>query len=115
MRSGKTRAKLPANVADALTELKSALTGLYGERLRGLYLYGSYARGDFHEDSDVDVLIALAGDIVPGDEIGRYNEAVSAICLRRDLLISTFPAPLEWLETRRDPFFENVRREAISI
>jgi len=31
----------------ALEELKGALVELYGERLGGFYLYGSYARGDF--------------------------------------------------------------------
>ena len=56
---------LPEVVA-ALRELKTALIELYGERLRGVYLYGSYARGDYHVDSDVDVLVALNGIINTG-------------------------------------------------
>ena len=108
-------AELPERVRLALVELKEALSGLCGERLRGVYLYGSYARGDFHPDSDVDVLIVLAGDVRPGDEISRYNPLVSEICLRHDLLISTFPVPAEWLDTRKDPFFETVRREALLV
>ena len=40
-------------------EVKQALTELYGERLDRVILYGSYARGDFHAESDVDYLVVL--------------------------------------------------------
>ncbi len=40
---------IPRKVWEALNELKAELLRTYGERLRGLYLYGSYARGDFTE------------------------------------------------------------------
>ena len=109
------RPELPPQVEAAVAELKLALTDLYGERLRGIYLYGSYARGDFHPDSDVDVLIVLAGDVTPGDEIGRYSAVVSDICLRHDLLIATYPVPARWLEERHDPFFQNLRGEAVAV
>ena len=46
-------------ITHLLKELKQALQAIYGDRLRGLYLYGSYARGEEIEDSDVDVLIVL--------------------------------------------------------
>ena len=39
-----------------LSELKIGLIGLYGERLKRLYLYGSYARGDQDEESDLCLL-----------------------------------------------------------
>lgn len=107
---------LPPEVAAALSELKATLTALYGERLHGVYLYGSYARGDFApESSDIDVLLVLAGEVSPGDELGCYNDVVSAICLRHGLLISTYAVPIRWLTERRDPFFENVRREAVAV
>ncbi len=35
---------------------------LYGDRLESIVLFGSYARGDFHEDSDVDYLVVLDGN-----------------------------------------------------
>ena len=30
---------------------------IYGEKLRTVILYGSYARGDFRTDSDIDIMI----------------------------------------------------------
>ena len=47
------RPSLPQPVRLALDELKQALEQIHGPRLRGVYLYGSYARGDFHEGSGV--------------------------------------------------------------
>jgi predicted nucleotidyltransferase len=44
-----------------LTVLRTGLEGLYGTRLRGVYLYGSYARGEAESESDVNVLEKLGG------------------------------------------------------
>jgi predicted nucleotidyltransferase len=106
---------LPPQVTAALEELKAALVSIYGDRFRGVYLYGSYARGESHADSDVDVLIAFDGDVDPGEEIDRYSQARSEICLRHNVLIATYPVAVSLLGGRHDPFFENVRREAIAV
>lgn len=44
-----------------LEELKRNLTELLGERLKKLVLYGSRARGDYDEDSDIDIAIIVRG------------------------------------------------------
>lgn len=107
--------KLPEPVRMALEELKGALAELYGDRLQGLYLYGSYARGDFTPDSDVDVLVVLAGEVKPGEEVGRYSQIVADINLRHDVLIATFPVSEWWLRERKTPLLENVRREGVRV
>lgn len=45
---------------DALGRFCAALRGRFGARVRDLRLFGSFARGDHHEESDVDVLVVIA-------------------------------------------------------
>ncbi|HEX5418248.1 MAG TPA: nucleotidyltransferase domain-containing protein [Chloroflexota bacterium] len=109
------RTEIPRPIRSALSELKEALVKIYDDRLRGVYLYGSYARGDYREDSDVDVLIVLRGPVVLSREIERYNQAVADICLRYDLLISTMPVAEETFLTGSPTFFDPVHREAVRL
>jgi antitoxin ChpS len=48
-----------ATVAKALSDFAVAVRAHYGERLRGLYLFGSRARGDHTPESDADVAVVL--------------------------------------------------------
>src|SRR5688572_4999798 len=50
---------LPPAVSQALSRFKAALHGRFGERVSAVVLFGSHARGDANEDSDVDVLVAI--------------------------------------------------------
>lgn len=103
--------EMPQSVRLALEELKAALIELYRERLEGVYLYGSYARGDFTEDSDIDVLIVLKGHVDTYEELSRLSEVVSDICLPHDVLIATYPVPARRVAERSSPIFVNIRRE----
>lgn len=42
---------------EALKEFVKEVKGKYGDRIKKIVLFGSYARGDYSEESDVDVLI----------------------------------------------------------
>jgi predicted nucleotidyltransferase len=47
-------------VARAIAMFAEAVRAHYGDRLKGLYLFGSRARGDHHPDSDADIAVVLA-------------------------------------------------------
>lgn len=56
-------------VEAALARFAADVRAAYGERLKGLYLFGSRARGDHRPDSDADVAVVLAdGDWQPWPE-----------------------------------------------
>lgn len=46
-------------VGAALARFRVALARRFGSRLREVVLFGSYARGEAHEESDVDVLVVI--------------------------------------------------------
>jgi predicted nucleotidyltransferase len=102
-------------VSLALRELKEGLEALYGERFRGLYLYGSYARGTAHKDSDVDVLVALKGEVDSYAESNKTSRLLSDICLRHDVLIASLPVGEGDLREEEGPLFVNVRREGVPV
>ncbi|MFN0033915.1 MAG: nucleotidyltransferase domain-containing protein [Saprospiraceae bacterium] len=96
--------------------VKHELGMLYGERLAKIILYGSYARGDFHADSDIDFLVVLRDDIIQtGNEIRRMAKPLSALDLHFNTYISTHPTTLHKLEQSDYIFYQNVRREGIEI
>ena len=109
------KANVPTVVGAALRELKQRLRQLYGDRLSGLYLYGSYARGAANADSDIDVLVVLHGAVQPGAEIAHMGKIVASICLERHVLISVFPVSAAAMRERCSPLFVNARSEGVLI
>jgi predicted nucleotidyltransferase len=100
-------------IRQLLTDLKARLAALYGPRLCGLYLFGSYARGEADEESDADVLIVLDHVERYSDEIERTSELISALSLSHGVSISrVFASEAKWRDDRT-AFFVNVREEAI--
>ena len=61
--AGAARREVDAATREALSRLKVALRARYGERLKGLILFGSRARGDYGPDSDADLAVVLEGPI----------------------------------------------------
>ena len=96
-----------------LRALTRGLARIYGDRLRGVYLYGSYARGSQDPESDLDVLIVLADFDHYGEELDRTSELVAALSLDYGIAVSrVFVRQRDWTEART-PFLANVREEAV--
>jgi predicted nucleotidyltransferase len=77
-------------VLQVVREFRDRLAILYGDRLQGVYLYGSYARGEATEDSDIDVAVVLAGPVHAHGEEERASDIVGDICLRENCLLVPF-------------------------
>lgn len=77
----------------ALAELSTWLRERFADRLRELRLFGSRARGEGHEHSDLDVLVVVDGLTADeareiahfsGDLLTRHEVLVSAMALHPD-------------------------------
>ncbi|GAB3807873.1 nucleotidyltransferase domain-containing protein [Spirosoma humi] len=97
-------------------EVKQALTELYGERLDRVILYGSYARGDFHAESDVDYLVVLNDDEVKaGKEIRYMIDIAYDLSDKYRTLVSVKPTPLRKYMQSNLFLYRDVRREGKAI
>lgn len=103
---------------DAVLALKVLLEREFGNRLGGLYLFGSRARADFRADSDVDVAVAIEG---PVDDLISLDDQLIDIAYPIELQ-SGLHLQLWTLETsaladpashRRGTIAEAVRRDGI--
>ncbi len=103
------------NILKVLQEFKKDVEKLYGKRLRDVVLYGSWARREATEDSDIDLLVALEGTIVPGQEIDRMIDIITDINLRYGVLISVYPVSVKNYMTVMSPLLMNVRKEGVAV
>ncbi len=76
-------------------------------------LYGSYARGDYQEDSDVDLLILIDTDKITRSDEKRIKYPLYDIEFDTGIIISPLVFSKNDWETRHKitPFYENVKRE----
>jgi len=102
-----------AKVRSILGELKLRLVALYGERLRGVYLFGSYARDEAKEESDADILIVLDRVENYSREIDTTSELTSELSLEYGISLSRVFATEEQWRKGQTNFLQNLREEAV--
>ena len=103
------------NLKEVLGKLRVGLSDILKDRLDGVYLYGSQARGEARNDSDIDVLIILNGDFEYGELLDQTLDLVADLSLEYDVVISRAFASTEQYQNEMSPFYMNVRREAVPV
>ncbi len=108
----------PNDLERLLRETVQGLRGIFGDRLDSVILYGSYARGDYDDESDVDVMAMLN---LPRAQIAGYREQVSELAfeigLKYDVLLSVKLQEKAFFDRcfAASPFYQNVTRDGIRI
>ena len=98
---------------ELLRRIKELLKAVHGERLKGVVLYGSQARGDYGPDSDIDVLVLLDGPIDFGRDLEKNIDALFSLSLELDRPISAKPVSAEEYRTVDCPLYRSARAEGI--
>lgn len=101
-----------------MQNLTAQISSLLGDKLDRVALYGSCARGDNTEYSDVDILVITR---ITAAETRKYNRALnkifSRVGLEHDVLLSMFlidkEAYLYWLSVM--PFYQNIEKDGVVL
>lgn len=64
--------KIPRNVNKIIGKFTNRVNEILGDRIKKIILYGSYARGDFNKNSDIDIMILTD---LTDDEIVEFRIA----------------------------------------
>lgn len=106
--------KIPLKIRKLMKEFKAGLVRIYGGRLKGVYLYGSYARGDYRQGSDVDVMILLKDYKDYFEELRRSTELASDLSLKYEVTVSRLIIKeIQWHESVM-PVVRNIHKDGVS-
>ncbi|WP_448902672.1 nucleotidyltransferase domain-containing protein [Eubacterium sp.] len=101
-----------------LQEYTKEIKKVYGSHLKNVILYGSYARGDQTDDSDIDIMILVDLD---DKNIKDYETKLSDITfdinLDNDLMIMPIVKNQNhfkrWIDAY--PFYRNIEKEGVNL
>ena len=103
-----------------IDEVVESIKNAFGDALVSVILYGSYARGDFDNDSDIDIMAIVN---LPMDEIAKHNSEMDRVASRMSLESENCTTVCISLQDRATfdrystvlPFFSNVLSEGVLL
>ena len=109
---------MPGTTSDLMKQYVELLCKIYGEHLKTVILYGSYARGDYTENSDIDIMVLLDMNDM---DIKKYRHEVSGMTydfnMDYDLDIKPIVKNREhfnkWVDVY--PFYTNIEKEGVKL
>jgi len=92
------------------------LAQIYGQSLQEVILYGSYARGEQTEESDIDIALILSGK----HDRQMYDKMIQCVAgneLKCDKVLSVIEIDGEKYKAWKDtlPFYKNIDKEGITL
>lgn len=109
---------MPIRVNELLKKYVEEIKRIYGQHLKAVILYGSYARGDYRKDSDIDIMILLD---IEDLEIKKFGHELSDLTydfnMDNDIDIKPIAKDEEHFRywSMAYPFYANVVREGIKL
>ena len=100
---------------DLLKRVKERLQETYGDRLKGVVLYGSEARGEATEDSDIDLLVLLDGQVKVVGDLEKIILAIRPVQLEIDRPIHATPAIFSDYQAGEFPLYLYAREEGVLL
>lgn len=107
---------------NTLQQIISAVREMYLEQyknnLKKIYLYGSYARGDSDDSSDIDITAIVEGDRRElQDKLKAIWDDAADLGYENDIIISPSVIPYKEFEEYKDilPYYMNILKEGIEV
>ena len=109
---------MPDRVSKIIYEFSQQMKRIFGPHLSKVIVYGSYARGDYRDNSDVDVMILVD---LPEDQIKELENEVYDIAFEMEMDTGLDISPVIKSEAQYEywvdvlPYYRNVREEGVII
>ena len=110
-----TQISLSRNTSTILSALKVYLQQEYSGQLFRIVLFGSQARGNATDLSDIDVLVVLNDPVNASAEIKRTSQFIAQLCLEHNVLISRLFLGRSRFENENSPLLRNIRSEGLVL
>jgi len=99
----------------AANSVATDLRRLYGPRLANVLEFGSRARGEETDESDLDLLVVLKDMVSPWDELQRMDDILWQHSQRHGFVVSALPVTEAELQHPASPVLIRARAEAVPV
>ena len=111
---------IPREINSIIEEFMKGTKKILGKRMKKIILYGSYARGDYNKNSDIDIMILTD---LSDEEITKYRDKIWEFAYNIEFdnnfdialspLIKNIDKFQYWLEAL--PFYMNIQKEGVVL
>lgn len=108
----------PSELQAVIQSIVRAYQSAFGRDIVRIVLYGSYARGDFTDDSDLDMAAIVVGSRPElQQKLKKVWDISSDLELEYGLMISPVVIPYdEYMKYKEDvPYYRNISREGVDV